>query len=77
MHENKSMTVNRNVGDRVVLTRKVCVSYFAVCDMPIVGNIIDIDLSHYDGKEWRPILIQFDDNRTAWYGSWEIKKIVR
>ena len=76
MYENKSMTVRRNIDDRVIITRKKCVSHYAVWDMPITGTIVEIDLSHYEGKSWRPVCIEFDDNRIAWYGSWEIKSTV-
>ncbi len=64
------------VGDRVILTRAKSVDHFKHApfgkSMPITGYIVAVDFSHYEGKHQREVQIQFDDDRVAWYGLWEI-----
>lgn len=62
------------VGDRIILTRTQSVQHFLPY-MPITGVIVEWDPAHVEGYSNRPYLIQFDDDRLAWYAGWEFKKV--
>ena len=62
------------LGTPVRIKRKKSVKHFAVNNMTIIGRVIVVDLSHYDGKSYRPYLILFQDGRTSWWHKDELAK---
>lgn len=60
------------LGTHVKIKRKKSINHFAVNDMTIHGRVVVVDLSHYDGRSWRPYLVLFEDGRTSWWHKKEL-----
>ncbi|MCK5615581.1 hypothetical protein KAR91_77670 [Candidatus Pacearchaeota archaeon] len=60
------------LGTNVKIKRKKSVKHFAVNNMTILGRVVVVDLSHYEGRSWRPYLVLFQDGRTSWWHKREL-----